>query len=438
MGRAWDSVFLIGLFFLTFVLVVLCYRPAPGPRGAFVDIDTQLQGESGKVKVAKLKMSLNEQKYLDNFPRQIGDRQGIDGVNTPSIETYLKADALIIRTYTKDGLSQPIFLVLLHSPRSGSFHPPPVCYEWHKYSIAEESEDTIYVKDTALRKRISEQSWDTIGEWLSVKLSIPIYTAEIPVNKLIVHKINKGEIVERRLVFYFYMKDLEFVSHEFTMLRVSALLPRYGNYDGVETEMKDFMSEVLALIFEDYGEEKEMVISIIASFGPKGYSVIAVLFAIPLAMIIYPLATRKIFNWGRYERVTEQEGENAGKTLEQPAEGMDKVDETKTITQPPSLPFNLEEKTGNDKILGAYYNSQWIIEKATNTSAVSCPTLRDFLNKVIPILPIETGNHFAELTKMANPPISSVHLKDKRSVTRSCYLADKIIKELYTTAMEHQ
>jgi hypothetical protein len=438
--RIWESVFLIGFFVLALVLVVLLYRPAPGPRGAFIDIDTQLQGESGKVKVAKLKINLNEQRHLDNFPRQIGDWQALDNEKGESLKRILVADVLLLRTYSKEKFGQPIFLLITHSQRGSSFHPPPVCYKAYGYSIGEESEATISTEDRALRKRIDEQSPDTTdqqspetpGEWLATKLNIPIYPAEIPVNKLVVYKTDKDETVERRLVFYLYLRDLEFISHEFSMLRVSALIPVNGHYDDIEKEMKDFMSEVLALTLEDYGGEKETVIGIIASLGPKGYFAIAALFAVPLAMIIYPLVVRKVFTSGNYKEVAEQESENVGKTPDRPEGDTDKTDETKTIDQSLSLPFNLAEKTGNDRILGAYYNSEWIIEKATNVAAASCPTLRDFLNKVIPRLPAETADQFAELTKITEVVMYSVSEQDERSITRSCQLADEIIEVLLT------
>ena len=101
-------------------------------------------------------------------------------------------------------------------------------------------------------------------------------------------------------------------------------------------------------------------------------------------------------------------------------------------------PQLLAEKTGKDKILGAYYNSQWIIEKATNVTAASCPTLRDFLNKVLSKLPIKTADQFAELTKMAEVAMYSISEQDERSVFRAYQLADEIIKELHTTSMEPQ
>jgi len=141
-------------------------------------------------------------------------------------------------------------------------------------------------------------------------------------------------------------------------------------------------------------------------------------------------AAGKAFTSEKYKAVMEQESENAGKTLDQPKGGIDKIDETKTIAQPSGLPFDLSEKTGNDRILGDYYNSQWIIEKATNVTAASCPTLRDFLNKVIPRLPAETADHFFELIKITEVVMYSAAEQDERAVIRSCQLAEGITKQL--------
>ena len=79
MARIWQSVFLIGLFILTFVLILLLSCPTPGSRGALINIvnvDTWLRvQDTGKVNVDKLKISLNEQGHLENIPHQIGDRK---------------------------------------------------------------------------------------------------------------------------------------------------------------------------------------------------------------------------------------------------------------------------------------------------------------------------------------------------------------------------
>ena len=116
MARKWDSVLLTGLLLTALITGVLVFRP-PSRNDSYINIDTQLQGASAGVKAAKLKLSLNEQRYLDNFPRQLDGWQGVDDSKTQSIEDYLQADSLIIRTYTRQTLSQPMFLVVVHSKK---------------------------------------------------------------------------------------------------------------------------------------------------------------------------------------------------------------------------------------------------------------------------------------------------------------------------------
>ncbi|MFC1954544.1 exosortase-associated EpsI family protein [Chloroflexota bacterium] len=442
MGRLWESVFFSGFFILTFLFIVLLSYPAHGSRNAsinIINVETWLKPQdTGKVDISKLKINLNEQGHLDNIPYQIGDWQGIDDKNAESLKKTLNADTLLMRTYRKDGSSQPIFLLIVNSESTGSIHPPKTCYSVQGYLIEESSEDTILIGDWALRNRInkqdlvtnSEPSTETMLELIATQLDIPINAIEIPVNKLLVKKTNKNDTIDRRLVYYHYFKDLEFIVRpEFSMLRVSAPIPEY-NYGDIASELKDFMAEVFTLVFSEYSEERERVISIIAGFGLKGYLVILALLAVPLAMIIYPLATRKIFHSNPQEQHVEQETEITGNTINQSEGLQNKNDETITFVQPLNLPFDLAERTGNDKILGAYYNSQWVIEKITNISSASCPTLRDFLNRVSPELPVEVGEYFAQLTRIAESVLYNKSEKQENGIEESGKLAENIISKL--------
>ncbi|MFC1953242.1 exosortase-associated EpsI family protein [Chloroflexota bacterium] len=442
MGRLWESVFFSGFFILTFMFIVLLSYPAHGSRNAsinVINVETWLKPQdTGKVDVSKLKINLNEQGHLDNIPYQIGDWQGIDDKTAESLKKSLNADTLLMRTYRKDGSSQPIFLLIVNSESTRSIHPPKICYPALGYLIEESSEDTISIGDWALRNRInkqdlvtnSEPSTETMLELIATKLDIPISAIEIPVNKLLVKKTNKNDTIDRRLVYYHYFKDLEFIVRpEFSVLRVSAPIPEY-NYGDIASELKDFMAEVFTLVFSEYSEERERVISIIAGFGLKGYLVTLALLSVPLAMITYPLATRKIFHSEPQEQPVDQEAEITENILNQSEVLQNRNDETITFAQPLNLPFNLAERTGNDKILGAYYNSQWVIEKITNISATSSPTLRDFLSKVSPGLPVEVGEYFTQLTRIAESVLYNKSEKQESVIEESLNLSEKIIREL--------
>ncbi|MFC2056733.1 exosortase-associated EpsI family protein [Chloroflexota bacterium] len=394
--------------------------------------------DTGKIDVAKTNIGLNDQEHLNNFPYRIGDWQGIDDNNAEPLLRKLKADTLLMRTYRIDMSGRPFFFLIVHADSTSSIHPPPVCYRVQGYTIQESSGDTIPIGDWALRNRIHGQDLDTINgasqetmlKLLAKKLNIPIYEVEIPVSRLLAFKTNENGTAERRLVYYLYLKDLEFdIRPEFSMLRVSTLVPA-DNYGDIESELKDFMSEVFTLIFTMYGEERETVISHIAGLGLWGYVIIMALFSVPLAMIIYPLATRKLFRT-ELQEPPGQETEIIMNTPDQSEDLIDGYNNTRAVIQPLNLPYDLAERTGNDKILGAYYNSQWIIEKVTDVTTASCSTLRDFLDKVTTILPTGTAESFTELTKITERAIYYATEQDKEMVNRACQLAEEIKDQLH-------
>ena len=71
------------------------------------------------------------------------------------------------------------------------------------------------------------------------------------------------------------------------MVRVSALVPIDMSYDGILSLTKDFMGEVVPLLFEFYEEKEEILAAHLTKSGP-GWLLMTVLVIIPLAIIIYP------------------------------------------------------------------------------------------------------------------------------------------------------
>ena len=315
-----------------------------------------------------------------------------------------------MRTYRdEEKWTQPVFLVLVHSSKGSSLHPPPICYTMQGYTLLGEQVVMITANDTALSRRIADEGSDSAGEWVSEKLGIANEAAVIPVNRLIVEKTDSNGSVDRRLVFYTYLKDKEFVQYEYCVVRVSGLIPVEGNIAAIEENLKAFMGETLSLIFEDVSVEKERVISIVTGLGWHGYLALALIFVIPLGMIIYPLAARKVFVRG--EEPVEDEGE----------------EETVIPEQPFTLPFNVEEKQGDEKILAAYYNAQAILARVTGIDPKSCPTLRDFREKVLPKLTQDVAGSFTELTGTAEALMYSTRGQDGETVERAAYLSEEII-----------
>jgi len=129
--------------------------------------------------------------------------------------------------------------------------------------------------------------------------------------------------------------------------------------------------------------------------------------------------------------------DNGGETMppDRSEEGTDGLDGAEAVVQLPDLPLDLDERSGNDRILAAYYNSQWLVERATNVIAPSCPTLRNFLKRVTPELPADTAQHFTELTMITEMVMYSIPEQDEETVTRSCLLAEEIRRQLHRHAM---
>lgn len=425
MDRKWQSVFILGLFILAFVLVVLLYKPNPGPVEGYITIETRRDSATGNVRIAKMITSLNDQERLDDFPYRIGNWEGTDYWQSKYLRESLKADVLLMREYHRtDQFSQPIELLIINSGRSTSVHMPIHCFNFLGYTIGEESYDSINIEDTSLVELINESGSDAVRKWFFTELKFPAYDAEIPINKLEVYKTRDNQIIERRLVLYCYLKDPGFIGNEFGMLRVSALIQDYGRYDDIELLLKDFMRETFSLLFKSYHEEQDRIIVLIAGFGAWGYFAISILFLVPLTMVIYPMATGKLPFFRRRENGIKHEKDKAGSI----ADKRRAEPENRSNTPKQSvLPFDLTGKTGRDKILGAYQNSRWLIEKATSISVESDITLRDFVNNVSPRLPAQVASDFAELTRIVEAVLYSVSEQDESVVSKAVYLSHSII-----------
>ena len=112
--------------------------------------------------------------------------------------------------------------------------------------------------------------------------------------KLVVSKTSEGKVVERRVVLYCYLKGGQFTSDTINLIRISAIVPVEGSYDGMLEEMKDFAGLVIPQLFEFRQEEESpMLIVHLAGWGARGGLLIFLAFATPVALIIYPILRKK-------------------------------------------------------------------------------------------------------------------------------------------------
>jgi hypothetical protein len=150
-----------------------------------------------------------------------------------------------------------------------SFHPPDICYTSQGYNIQEEVKDEVFV---------SQASW---AEGSRSML--------IPFNRIVVVRESQGNITERRVALYCYIKGNQFTSNTITMIKVEALAPVTATYDGILGVEKDFFTLAIPYMFmpsevppwNPPGRQ-------LAELGTLGYLAIALLLFVPIAIIAVP------------------------------------------------------------------------------------------------------------------------------------------------------
>jgi hypothetical protein len=159
-----------------------------------------------------------------------------------------------------------------------SFHPPIVCYPALGYTIEGEGKEILTIPNA---------SW-LEDPWLSTAATRS-NEAILPVKKLVVVKqaADTGRVTERRVVLYFYVKEPPLSSDTITMVRVEALAPTDGSYEGILNVSTEFMSATIPCMFEVQRAERTLFSSLAAgSIADK--LVLIMLFLAPLAVIFYP------------------------------------------------------------------------------------------------------------------------------------------------------
>ena len=283
---------LIGLGLLVIILVILLT-----PIDVLTDvpikfIDSELGSASENATPVLTKMDLSSSEQLRQLPTEFGDWSGSD-YEISTIETALEADCMLMRSYSKPGLYQPIFLLIMQSELTSSFHPPVVCYPALGYEIEEEGKEQVQLADTSWAGFTLENT-GKLPQRVREELKATPYAGWLSVKKLVVFKQNDGKVTERRVVLYLYMKDNYMkdnilISNRVTMIRVSALAPLTGSHDEIVNIEKEFISDIFPYIFEiRQGNQGPLIIVHLARSGVDGCLLIAFLFSVPLAILIYP------------------------------------------------------------------------------------------------------------------------------------------------------
>ena len=259
----------IGGLILALIIIVLVTVPSNILARQATFIGTELQYASDNEIQVRTKMDFGDIEHLQAFPKQFGDWIGLDFESSEMAES-LGADLLLLRIYLNTQYYQPIDFIIMQSVERSSFHAPPVCYRALGWEIEEEEVEEVSIPGA---------SWASASGPVSMEAK-----------KLVAFKESNGEIEEREVALYFYVKGRLF-EDTVTMVEVAAPAPVEGSYDEALGELKDFMGETVPYMFEPGEQEGEMLAIYLArSWGGRG--IMAILVLIPLGLIIYPRLRR--------------------------------------------------------------------------------------------------------------------------------------------------
>jgi hypothetical protein len=266
-NRRHQFLLLAGIVILLLVILVLLTSPNT-LFSPVAYIDTERFYSSGNEITVRTKTDFGSQEHMAAFPREIGKWTGHDYRVTKYVE-QLGADAMLLRMYEPNTFTQPLFFLILQAKTESSFHPPQVCIRAQGHQIQEEGDVEVVIASAT---------------WLKDFTSITI-----PMKKLVTMRKSKaGDILERRVVLFCYVKGNQFYSDTITMLQMEALIPISGPFDDIVNEEKDFISQAFPYMFEP-AEEIQWYPPLmgLVEKGVVGYIAIAVLFLIPVIIIGY-------------------------------------------------------------------------------------------------------------------------------------------------------
>lgn len=272
----------IGIIALVTVLTPLLSTPGMISPGGVSLIATEIQGSSGNEIFVRTKLDFAQPEIMKDFPRTIGDWHSTS-YNWSRFEERLGADVMLSRAYRHPSSSKPVFFLIIQSTNLSSFHPPIVCYPALGYEIEDEGVEQVPIENASWAK----------GPWRSEREGL-IFKGEMNTKKLVVIKRTDGKITERRLVLYYYVKDVRMsVPNEITIVRLSALAPLNGSYQDTLEPMEMLASDTFPEMFEVKPKERMITEILVIEHGVPGFLVIAMLVSAPLIFMLLPFIRRR-------------------------------------------------------------------------------------------------------------------------------------------------
>lgn len=271
---------IVGIFLLAVSITLMCSNPELIFSKSVSFIDTELSKAPGHETFAWNKAGFKTNERLVDFPMKLGEWEGHDWdeLKAANLREALGANVFLMRDYYRPGLYMPIFFLIVQAKESSALHPPVVCYKAQGYHV---DEFTDVIKVTSASQ--GGASSDNV-----------LTSGTIPMKKLVVSKTSGGKVIERRVALYCYLRGGQFTSDTINLVRISAIVPAQGSYDGILEEMKDLAGLAIPQLFELRQEgESQMLIAKLAGWGVQGGFLIFLAFAIPVALITYPILRKE-------------------------------------------------------------------------------------------------------------------------------------------------
>jgi hypothetical protein len=275
MNRIQKIILFCGIGLLVIVALILSISPAMifSPTYTITGKNYRRVDPDRVVVTTKTDFSSGEQ--LSKLPLKIGKWDGTD-YDTAYTQKALNTNSVLMRLYEPDTFTQPLFLTIVQAETNASIHRIDMgCLVDQGFTLQENDEEKMVLSD------FSQVS----GE--------PIVT--IPLHKVVATKQStEGKIIERDLFLIFYVTGNRYYDNKITLIYVQGLVPITGGYSDTMQEEKGFLTELLPLLFQPTTSHRDdPLLIILYSLGIKGYVLIAILFLVPLSMIIYPVIKGK-------------------------------------------------------------------------------------------------------------------------------------------------
>ncbi len=286
---------LIGFLLLAAVLIILFATPSTifSRNVSFIypNLDDPYSGQTN----VQTKMDFGDQAHVESFPMEFGEwnGKGYDPSEAEKMRKELGASVLMMRDYYKPGLWRGLTFLIMQSKSRTSFHPPQICYPATGWEIQEEGQEEIPLPDSF---------WQSIGDLgpLKPEGGAQDYFGPVQMGKLLVTTQLNEQATDRHVVLYCYVRNSSYwgSSDTVTMLRVSAPTTITGSYEDMLSIEKEFMAEVMPLLFESRAKE-DIIMTQIAKLGLGGILLLIIIFAIPIMAVFYPEISRLYRHWKR-------------------------------------------------------------------------------------------------------------------------------------------